>query len=123
MSTRKRTPQPREVLARARAAREQMAAALDEDHEPDPDESLGWQPIWKRPRKPKSKAARRGGAAQAAEATPGSRQAPPCREELASAPLPAEPDRQRRRAPRCPRLVPGAALQRLAVVTVSGTVH
>lgn len=33
-----------------------MAAALDEDQEPELDEPLGWQPVWKRPRKPKSKA-------------------------------------------------------------------
>ncbi|MFB7013424.1 MULTISPECIES: hypothetical protein [unclassified Streptomyces] len=33
-----------------------MAAALDEDQEPEPDEPLRWQPVWKRPRKPKSKA-------------------------------------------------------------------
>ncbi|MGW0537898.1 hypothetical protein [Streptomyces sp. NPDC003032] len=33
-----------------------MAAALDEEQEPEPDESLGWQPVWKRLRKPKSKA-------------------------------------------------------------------
>ena len=36
-----------------------MAAALNEDQEPEPDESLGWQPVWKRPRKPKSKAAKK----------------------------------------------------------------
>ncbi|WP_240509412.1 hypothetical protein [Streptomyces agglomeratus] len=35
-----------------------MAAALTEGQEPDPDEPLGWQPIWKRPRTPKSKAAK-----------------------------------------------------------------
>ncbi|MFF3505675.1 hypothetical protein [Streptomyces sp. NPDC003247] len=52
-------PNPDDALARARAAREQMAAALNEDQEPDPDEPLGWQPIWKRPRKPKSKAAKK----------------------------------------------------------------
>jgi hypothetical protein len=52
-------PNPDDALARARAAREQMAAALTEDQEPDPDEPLGWQPVWKRPRKPKSKAAKK----------------------------------------------------------------
>jgi hypothetical protein len=56
MSTPEERPNPDDALARARAAREQMAAALTEDQEPDPDEPLGWQPIWKRPRKPKSKA-------------------------------------------------------------------
>lgn len=52
-------PSREEALARAQAAREQMAAALDEDQEPEPDEPLGWQPIWKRPRTPKSKAAQK----------------------------------------------------------------
>ncbi|MFE7753945.1 hypothetical protein [Streptomyces sp. NPDC057429] len=33
-----------------------MAAALDEDQEPEAEEPLGWQPIWKRPGTPKSKA-------------------------------------------------------------------
>ncbi|WP_432068982.1 hypothetical protein [Streptomyces sp. C10-9-1] len=57
MNTPEDRPNPDEALARARAAREQMAAALTEDQEPDPDEPVGWQPVWKRPRKPKSKAA------------------------------------------------------------------
>ncbi|MFC8015527.1 hypothetical protein [Streptomyces cinereoruber] len=57
MNTPEDRPNPDDALARARAAREQMAAALTEDQEPDPDEPLGWQPVWKRPRKPKSKAA------------------------------------------------------------------
>ncbi|MFE2943433.1 hypothetical protein ACFXKG_30920 [Streptomyces sp. NPDC059255] len=48
-------PGLKDALARARAAHEEMAAALDEDQEPEPDEPLGWQPVWKRPRKPKSK--------------------------------------------------------------------
>ncbi|MGW2124635.1 hypothetical protein [Streptomyces sp. NPDC001758] len=48
MSTPEELPSPDDALARARAARPEMAAALDED--------LGWQPIWKRPRTPKSKA-------------------------------------------------------------------
>ncbi|MFH8336315.1 hypothetical protein [Streptomyces sp. AM6-12] len=56
MNTPEERPNPDDALARARAAREQMAAALTEDQEPEPDEPLGWQPIWKRPRKPKSKA-------------------------------------------------------------------
>ncbi|MFF5407851.1 hypothetical protein ACFY8K_33915 [Streptomyces misionensis] len=56
MSTPEDQPNREEVLARARAARPEIAAALDEDQEPAPDEPLGWQPIWKRPRKPKSKA-------------------------------------------------------------------
>ncbi|MDQ1013404.1 hypothetical protein QFZ82_007972 [Streptomyces sp. V4I23] len=59
MSTPEERPNPDDALARARAAREQMAAALTEDQEPDADEPLGWQPIWKRPRKPKSKAAKK----------------------------------------------------------------
>ncbi|MFD3779774.1 hypothetical protein [Streptomyces sp. NPDC058612] len=46
-----------DALARAHAARAKMAAALDEDQEPELDEDLGWQPVWKRPRKHKSKAA------------------------------------------------------------------
>ncbi|MET9565317.1 hypothetical protein [Streptomyces tauricus] len=33
-----------------------MAAALDEDQEPQADAPVGWQPTWKRPRAPKSKA-------------------------------------------------------------------
>ncbi|MEU1669390.1 hypothetical protein ABZ547_38620 [Streptomyces sparsogenes] len=56
MSTPEDQPNAEEALARARAAREQMAAALDEDQEPEADEPAGWQPIWKRPRTPKSKA-------------------------------------------------------------------
>ncbi|MDV9187622.1 hypothetical protein R6L23_05185 [Streptomyces sp. SR27] len=59
MSTPDEQPNPEEALARARAAREQMAAALDEDQEPEVDEPVGWQPIWKRLRKPKSKAAKK----------------------------------------------------------------
>ncbi|WP_327372350.1 hypothetical protein [Streptomyces sp. NBC_01217] len=57
MSTPEEQPSLENVLARARAAAKKMAAALDEDQEPD--EPLGWQPVWKRPRKPKSKAARK----------------------------------------------------------------
>ncbi|MGW4549947.1 hypothetical protein ACWEN4_26905 [Streptomyces violaceorubidus] len=102
MSTPEDQPNAEEALARARAAREQMAAALDEDQEPEADEPAGWQPIWKRPRTPKSKADE--GAARAAPAAPGGRQAPPRRGELALASLPAEPDRQRCRAPGCPHL-------------------
>ncbi|MFE4060601.1 hypothetical protein ACFXP3_30655 [Streptomyces sp. NPDC059096] len=40
-----------DALARARAATKEMAAALAEPS--------GWQPIWKRPRTPKSKAAKK----------------------------------------------------------------
>ncbi|MFE0229918.1 hypothetical protein ACFWZS_22660 [[Kitasatospora] papulosa] len=40
-----------EVLARARAASGEIAAVLDE--------ASGWQPIWKRPRTPKPKAAKK----------------------------------------------------------------
>ncbi|MFD8251304.1 hypothetical protein [Streptomyces werraensis] len=36
-----------------------MAAALDQEQEPEVDEPVGWQPIWKRSRKPKSKAAQK----------------------------------------------------------------
>ncbi|NIY69298.1 hypothetical protein [Streptomyces malaysiensis] len=56
MNTPEDQPNPDEALARARAARKQMAAVLDEDQEPEVDEPVGWQPIWKRPRTPKSKA-------------------------------------------------------------------
>ncbi|MEU2228902.1 hypothetical protein [Streptomyces sp. NPDC018347] len=56
MSAPEDQPNTQEVLARARAARAEMAAALDEDQEPEADEPVGWQPIWKRSRKPKSKA-------------------------------------------------------------------
>ncbi|MEU3529860.1 hypothetical protein AB0E62_39525 [Streptomyces sp. NPDC038707] len=49
MSTLEDQPNPDEALARARAAREQMAAALGEDQEPESGESLGWQPVRKRP--------------------------------------------------------------------------
>ena len=59
MNTPEERPNPDDALARARAAREQMAAALTEDQEPEVDEPLGWQPIWKCPRKPKSKAAKK----------------------------------------------------------------
>ncbi|MGW2952837.1 hypothetical protein [Streptomyces eurythermus] len=59
MSTPEDQPNPDDALARARAAREQMAAALTEDQEPGADEPAGWQPVWKRPRKPKSKAAKK----------------------------------------------------------------
>ncbi|MGC4986665.1 hypothetical protein ACLQ18_39750 [Streptomyces sp. DT193] len=54
MSTPEEQPSPTEALARARAAAEKMTAARDEDQEFD--EPLGWQPVWKRSRKPKSKA-------------------------------------------------------------------
>ncbi|MEU7649205.1 hypothetical protein [Streptomyces huasconensis] len=53
------TPGLKELLARARAPSEEIAAALDEDQEPETEEPLGWQPIWKRPRTPKSKADRK----------------------------------------------------------------
>ncbi|MFF5257024.1 hypothetical protein ACFY4K_34005 [Streptomyces leeuwenhoekii] len=56
MSTPEELPSPDDALARARAARPEMAAALDEDQESELVEDLGWQPIWKRPRTPKSKA-------------------------------------------------------------------
>ncbi|MGW0497486.1 hypothetical protein ACWD0Z_19240 [Streptomyces sp. NPDC003007] len=56
MSTPEELPNPDDALARAHAARARMAAALDEDQEPEPDEPPGWQPVWKRPRKPKLKA-------------------------------------------------------------------
>ncbi|MEV0695067.1 hypothetical protein [Streptomyces sp. NPDC050388] len=59
MNTPEDQPNPDEALARARAARKQMAAALDEDQEPEVDEPVGWQPIWKRPWTPKSKAAKK----------------------------------------------------------------
>ncbi|MEV6841256.1 hypothetical protein AB0N17_43470 [Streptomyces sp. NPDC051133] len=59
MSTPEEQPAPEDALTRARAARAEMAAALEEDREPEPDEPVGWQPIWKRPRKPKSKAAKK----------------------------------------------------------------
>ncbi|MEU1519948.1 hypothetical protein ABZ490_48900 [Streptomyces sp. NPDC005811] len=59
MSSPEEQPNSEEALARARAARAEMAAALEEDQEPELDEPVGWQPIWKRPRKPKSKAAKK----------------------------------------------------------------
>ncbi|MCX5346182.1 hypothetical protein [Streptomyces atratus] len=59
MSTPEERPNPDDALARAHAARAKMAAALDEDLEPEREEPLGWQPVWKRPRKPKSKAAKK----------------------------------------------------------------
>lgn len=45
MSTPEERPAPDDALARAHAARAKMAAALDEDQEPEPDEPLGWQPV------------------------------------------------------------------------------
>lgn len=54
MSTPEEQPSLDDVLARALVAAKDISAALDEDQELD--EPLGWQPIWKRPRKPKSKA-------------------------------------------------------------------
>lgn len=59
MSTPEEQPSLDDALARARAAAKDISAALDEDQEPESDESLGWQPIWKRPRKPKSKTAKK----------------------------------------------------------------
>ncbi|GGR45673.1 hypothetical protein FHS38_006577 [Streptomyces netropsis] len=47
--------------ARARAAAKKMAAALDEDQKREPDEPLGWQPVCKRPLKPKLKTAKKTG--------------------------------------------------------------
>lgn len=41
VSTPEEQPGPEEALARARAARAKMAAALNEDQEPEPDEPLG----------------------------------------------------------------------------------
>lgn len=59
MSTPEERPNLGDALARAHAARAKMAAALNEDPEPHSGDLLGWQPIWKRPRRPKSKAARK----------------------------------------------------------------
>lgn len=59
MSALEEQPGPAEALARARAAAKRMSTVLDEDQAPEPDGSLGWQPIWKRPRKPMTKAARK----------------------------------------------------------------
>ncbi|MFI8308464.1 hypothetical protein ACIF80_34715 [Streptomyces sp. NPDC085927] len=59
MSTPEEQPSLDDALARARAAAKDISAALDEDQEPESDDPLGWQPIWKRPRKPKSKAAKK----------------------------------------------------------------
>ncbi|MFJ1930392.1 MULTISPECIES: hypothetical protein [unclassified Streptomyces] len=59
MSTPEELPNPQDAVASACAARAKMAAALDEDQEPEPDEPAGWQPVWKRPRTPKSKAAKK----------------------------------------------------------------
>ncbi|MER6113801.1 hypothetical protein [Streptomyces hirsutus] len=55
MSTPEEQPSLEDVLARARAAAKKMAAALDEDQEPEPDEPLGWQPFWQRHRYTRSK--------------------------------------------------------------------
>ncbi|TVZ76879.1 hypothetical protein [Streptomyces sp. BK340] len=53
MSTPEEQPNSLEAaLARARAASKKMAAALAETQELD--EPLAWEPVWKRPRKPKS---------------------------------------------------------------------
>ncbi|GAA3017878.1 hypothetical protein [Streptomyces fulvorobeus] len=46
-----------DALDRARAAHKEMAAALIENQEPELGQDLGWQPVWKRPRKPESKVA------------------------------------------------------------------
>ncbi len=59
MSTPEERPNPDDGLARAQVARAEMAAALDKVQEPGAAEFLGSQPIWKRPRKPKSKAAKK----------------------------------------------------------------
>ncbi|GGR47860.1 hypothetical protein GCM10010497_59030 [Streptomyces cinereoruber] len=59
MSTPEDQPSLDDALACARATREQMAAALGEDQELEADEPVGWQPIWKRPRKLKSEAAKK----------------------------------------------------------------
>jgi hypothetical protein len=85
VSTPENQPNAEEALARARETRAEMAAALDEDQKPDVDEPVGWQPIWKRPRTPKSKEAKKKELARAAPAAPGRRQAPPRRRELAPA--------------------------------------
>ncbi|MEE1774855.1 hypothetical protein PUR25_01965 [Streptomyces sp. JV181] len=57
MSTPEELPDPQDALAHA--SRAKMAAALDEDQEPEPDEPAGWQPVWKRPRTPRSKTAKK----------------------------------------------------------------
>lgn len=59
MSTPEDQPSLDDALARARATREQMAAALSEDQKPEADEPVRWQPVWKRPRKLKSEAAKK----------------------------------------------------------------
>lgn len=113
------TPGLKDVLARARAAGGEIAAALDEDQEPAPEVPVGWQPIWKRPRTPKSKAASKKELTISGRGS-GTLPSAALLRGVAPAPLPAEPDRQRGRAPRCPHPVPGAVLQRLAAVTMPG---
>lgn len=49
----------KDALARARAASEEMTPALGRGRQPETEEPAGWQPIWKRPRTPKSKAAKK----------------------------------------------------------------
>ncbi|MEU3603673.1 hypothetical protein ABZ714_33950 [Streptomyces sp. NPDC006798] len=56
MTTPEEHPSLDDALALARAAAGEMNAVLDEDPEPEPGDPVGWQPVWKRPRKPKSKA-------------------------------------------------------------------
>ncbi|MEU1090918.1 hypothetical protein ABZ401_29605 [Streptomyces sp. NPDC005892] len=49
----------KDALAKARASHQEMTAALDDDQGHGAEEVLGWQPVWKRPRTPKSKAAKK----------------------------------------------------------------
>ncbi|MFJ7201720.1 MULTISPECIES: hypothetical protein [unclassified Streptomyces] len=49
-------PRLKDALAPARAASEEMVSTLREGRRPETEEPLGWQPVWKRPRTPKSKA-------------------------------------------------------------------
>ncbi len=84
-----------------------------------------WQPIWKRPRKPKSIKAKNAELAKQRKRlkAAGVRRFYGAQPRRPRPPAPAEPHRQRRRPPRHPRPVPDAALERLAVVTRLSTVH
>ncbi|MFF5443241.1 hypothetical protein [Streptomyces achromogenes] len=59
MSTPEERPNLEAALVLAQVARAKLAAALDQPQAPGAGDPRGWQPVRKRPREPKSKAAKK----------------------------------------------------------------
>lgn len=107
MSTPEELPNTDEALARAREDRPEMAAAIEEDQEREVDEAVGWwQPVWRRPRAPKSKAAKM---QELCKQRCRLQDAATRRQAVAPDQCPAGQNRQCGRPPRCPRSFSGCS--------------